>query len=302
MPRRWRRPPGCVARGQHSHDFAHIAITGRWTLRPPLRARCVWRGDGRPPGQHAHARGRHTCACRPGEPRAPRRFGRGPLDRRRRGHSVADARRAVARGGGLRAAAQRLLRSVDVLPPDRRFLARACRGPVGADRRRGGPVRARLARRARLSRAHRRHRRGLSPDNSPAFCRRRLSPDAGVGGGGRGGPEHRLSIDVGGGGRGKEGRERRRARAGRFRAQAVRDPASLRAGCRRLAAGRAQGLLCHLVLFAHAQLQGHAHLLPARRLLSRPARSHAARAPWAWSTRASPPTRFPRGSWPIPIA
>ena len=34
----------------------------------------------------------------------------------------------------------------------------------------------------------------------------------------------------------------------------------------------AQGLLCHLVLFAHAQLQGHAHHLPARRLLPRPAR------------------------------
>ena len=39
-----------------------------------------------------------------------------------------------------------------------------------------------------------------------------------------------------------------------------------------MAARGAQGLLRHLELLAHDQLQGHAHQLPARRASSRPAR------------------------------
>ncbi len=191
------------------------------------------RRHGRAAGQPADPRGDREGDHRAREPGAPRRLGRGPDDRRRRRDPDADARRAAARGGRVRAPAARPLRRADVLPADRRGGAPDARRAARADGRAGGPAAARLARRAGLRGAHRACCGRMPPGDPPAVRRRRRG--AGIG-------------------------------PGCIRAQAVRDPAHL--GAERAPPRPVR----RLELLAHRQLQGHADQLPAGRLLLRPAR------------------------------
>ena len=147
---------GCATPSEHSHDFAHqAAANGRRTLRPSFRARRLRRRHGGAAGQRPHARGDLAGDHRAREPRAPRRDRGGRANGRRRRDLDADARRAAASGGGLRASAAWPLRSADVLPADRRERARAAAEPRRAHRHGRGPDRARVARRARVPGAHR---------------------------------------------------------------------------------------------------------------------------------------------------
>ena len=118
-------------------------------VRPPPRARCVWRGVRRDPDRRCQSRHRGAGAHRAAQPRPPRsRGGRGQLRRRRR-HPDAGPRRVPARGGprrGVRAAPEVGVRRGHRVPARRRRAGHQDPPPHRGDRVRRGPRGPRVAR------------------------------------------------------------------------------------------------------------------------------------------------------------
>ena len=194
----------------------------------------------------------------PRQPRASRRRGRRSEHRRRGRHPDADPRRVLPRRRLAGVARGGPVRRRDVLLPPRGQAPARARAAARGDRRGRRPERRLLARRPGRPGVRGPHCSG-GRTSRPAARRRRLGCAR---------------------------------RPGRVRAQAVRDPAPVRA--------RGRGRRDHPeLLLPHDRLQGDADRASAPRLLPRPAGRAHRDARSRSSTRGSRPTRSRAGSSPI---